>query len=148
MNLVEVLFKYSRTPAIGKVCYLFLKVLGLEIPRSVRVGEKLKLPHWAYGVVVHPHTILGSNVVIYQGVTIGRADVHEASAAMGGRVEVGDGVILGAGAKVLFRSGQTLIIGKNAVIGANSVLLQNVDANEIWSGVPAKFIKKREGVEQ
>ena len=50
--------------------------------------------------------------------------------------------ILGAGSKVLFQ--RDLVIGVGTVIGANSVLLCSTGENEIWAGVPAKRVGKRE----
>jgi len=143
MNFVEKLFLASRWKIIGRVFYLILKILGLEIPVTVKVGKFLKLPHWACGLVVHPNSIIGDNVCLYQGVTIGRADIHKNTSAGRGYVELGDGVIVGAGAKILFRRDQHLQIGRGAMIGANSVIVCNVGENEIWAGVPARMIGNR-----
>ena len=53
-----------------------------------------------------------------------------------------ENAILGAGCKVLFQD--DLVIGKGTVIGVNSVLLCSTGENEIWAGIPAKCVGKRE----
>jgi serine O-acetyltransferase len=115
---------------------------GVEIPVRVPFGPGLRLAHGAFGLVVHESTVIGANVRVYQGVTIGRADQYLTRAQLrpGGGVVVGDGVILGSGCKVLFKSGQTLHIEEGAVIGANAVVLTSVPAGEIWAGAPAKRV--------
>ena len=56
---------------------------------------------------------------------------------------VEDDVILGTGAKVLCSEG-VLRVGKRTIVGANAVLLQSTGENEIWAGIPAKCIGRRE----
>lgn len=120
-----------------------LKLLGVEIPLSVMIGEGFLLHHGGSGVVIHPKTIIGKRVGIYPGVTLGRADVHvpiQNSAFEGILVE--DDVIIGAGAKVLCKAG-VLRLAKGSVIGANAVLLNSTSENEIWAGNPARCVGKR-----
>ena len=52
-------------------------------------------------------------------------------------------MIIGAGAKVLFRDGQWLTIGRGAVVGANAVVTRSVPPGEVWAGVPAKRVGQR-----
>ncbi|HUF39153.1 MAG TPA: hypothetical protein VMN57_11560 [Anaerolineales bacterium] len=135
---------YARRSRIfGKAAYYLLKLLGAEVPLSVRIGEGCLLVHGGYGVVVHPKTRLGDRVKIYPGVTLGRADIHHpAEESAFEAIEVGDDVILSPGAKILGRSG-VLRIGTGAVIGANAVVLEDVGEYEIWAGIPARFIRLR-----
>lgn len=130
----------SRKPFPGRLAYYLLKLLGAEVPRSVRIGTGCLLVHGGYGVVIHPRTVLGNGVKIYPGVTLGRADIHRPADESGfAGLVVEDDVILSPGAKVLGREG-TLRIGRGAVIGANAVVLESVGAGEIWAGVPAKRV--------
>jgi serine O-acetyltransferase len=129
---------YARGwPLAGRVAYYLLKVLGVEIPRSVRIGTNFYLVHGGVGVVIHPNTVIGDNVRVYPGVVLGRADVYRdiADSAFEGFV-IEDEAILGAGAKVLCKAGR-LRVGRGSVIGANAVLTQSTGANELWAGVPA-----------
>ncbi len=131
-------------PLLGRLAYYALKLLGVEIPRSVVIGRELELAHGGFGVVIHPRTIIGDRVKIYPGVGLGRADIHlpiERSRFEGIRVE--DDVILGSGAKVLCKEG-VLCIGRGTVVGANAVLLQSTGEYEIWAGLPARCIGKRQ----
>ncbi len=135
---------YARQrPLIGKTAYYLLKLLGSEIPRSVRVGPGFILEHGGHGVVIHSKARIGANVHVYQGVTLGRADIYlpsEQSDFEG--IEIGDEVILCAGCKVLCKSG-ILKVGRGTVVGANAVLLQSTGEYEIWAGSPARCVGQR-----
>ena len=146
MNLQERLLILSRRNFVGPMAYLALKVLGIELPRTVRLKGKVFLPHGAVGLVVHETTTLGDGVTLFQGVTVGRGDQYQAvteespTGDAAGGVTIGDGAIVSAGAKVLFKMGQTLHIGAGAIVGANAVVLHSVPAGEIWAGVPARKV--------
>jgi serine O-acetyltransferase len=59
------------------------------------------------------------------------------------KIVIEDDVVLAPGAKVLCKEG-VLKVGKGTVVGANAVLLQSTGDGEIWAGVPAKCIGKRD----
>lgn len=136
---------YARAnPVIGKLAYYLLKLLGAEIPVSTRIGKDFLLLHGGFGVVLHPKAVFGERVRVYPGVTVGRADVHlpmQRSKFQGLVVE--DDVILGTGSKILCSAG-ILRVGRRTIVGANAVLLQSTGEDEIWAGVPAKCVGKRE----
>jgi serine O-acetyltransferase len=126
-----------------KLAYYLLKLLGSEIPNSVPVGPGFILEHGGHGVVVHSKAKIGANVHIYQGVTLGRADIYlpqEQSAFEG--IEIGDDVILSSDSKVLCREG-VLTVGRGTVLGANAVLLESTGEYEIWAGSPARRVGER-----
>jgi serine O-acetyltransferase len=135
---------YARqTPLIGKLFYYLLKLLGSEIPVSVPIGPDFILEHGGHGVVIHSLAKIGSGVHIYQGVTLGRADIYlpiERSKFEG--IEIGDDVILSPGCKVLCKEG-VLKVGCGTVVGANAVLLQSTGEYEIWAGAPARCVGQR-----
>ena len=136
---------YARqSPLFGRLAYYALKLLGVEIPRSVPVGSDFELAHGGVGVVIHSSAEIGRRVKIYPGVTLGRADIHlpmERSSFE--RIVIEDDVILAPGSKVLCKEG-TLRVRRGTVVGANAVLLQSTGENEIWAGVPARCIGQRE----
>ena len=136
---------YARTwPLIGVLAYYALKVLGVEIPRSVAVGADFELAHGGVGVVVHSRATIGARVKIYPGVTIGRADIYRPAAhSRFEGVIIEDDAILAPGAKVLCKEG-ILRVGRGSVVGANAVLLQSTGEGEVWAGVPARCAGKRE----
>lgn len=130
-----------RLPPVRSAAYWMLKVLGVEIPRSVVLRGVLRLPHGAVGPVIHPRATIGNNVTLYQGVTLGTADtVRDGTGPVAerDRVVVEDDVVVGAGAKVLARAGQVLTLGRGCQIGANAVVLTSVPPGETWAGIPAR----------
>ena len=136
---------YGRESKIlGKLAYYTLKILGIEIPVPVVIGDDFELAHGGFGVVIHPNSKIGDRVKIYPGVTLGRADVYrEISRSKFEGIVIDDDVVLASGAKILCKEG-TLRVGQGTVIGANSVLLESTGENEIWAGGPAKCIRKRD----
>jgi serine O-acetyltransferase len=145
-NWAERLVYQLNHPRFGSLAGIALTVLGLDIPRTVRIGEGLQLAHGAVGLVLHGSTVIGDNVRLFQGVTVGRADSHIPLSALppGGGVTIGDAAIIGANAVILFRGGQDVTIGSGALIGAGSIVNQNVPAGEIWAGVPARCVGRNE----
>ncbi len=130
---------------VGGVAYYVLKLLGIEIPRPVKVGEGLELAHGGFGVVIHPQCSIGKRVKIYPGVTLGRADIYRPISQSGFKgIVIEDDAILCPGAKILCKEG-VLRVGRGSVIGANAVLLESTSENEIWAGVPARRVGTRNG---
>ena len=136
---------YARQwPIFGRIAYLILKLLGIEIPLSVKIGRDFELAHGGFGVVIHSKSSIGDRVKIYPGVTLGRSDVHlpyQDSKFTGILIE--NDVLLAPGSKVLGKEG-VLKVSSGTVLGANAVLLCSTGENEIWAGVPAKCIGSRE----
>jgi serine O-acetyltransferase len=136
---------YARTwPVAGRIAYYMLKLLGAEIPRSVRIGHDFELAHGGFGVVVHSRSVIGDRVKMYPGVTLGRADIYqpmEKSDFEG--IVIEDDVILAPGAKVLGKDG-VLKVARGTVVGANAVLLESTGEEEIWAGVPARRVGFRD----
>jgi len=132
-----------RIPFIGGLAYYALKLLGIEIPRSVPVGTGFELAHGGFGVVIHSHSIIGTRVKVYPGVTLGRADIYRpASQSRFEGIIIEDDAILCPGAKILCKEG-VLRVGRGSVVGANAVLLESTGEAEIWAGIPARCVGKR-----
>lgn len=104
---------------------------GIQIPYATQIGKGFYIGHFSC-IVVSPETIIGKNVNISQGVTIGKTD----SGNHKGAAIINDEVYIGPGAKLVGR----IIIGKNAAIGANAVVTKDVPDNAVVAGVPAKII--------
>lgn len=144
-DLPTTLVYLRRWPFIGRLAYYLLKVLGVEIPRRVTIGRDFELAHGGVGVVIHSRTHIGDRVKIYPGVTLGRADIHlpmERSRFEG--IVIEDDVILAAGAKVLCKEG-VLRVRRGSIVAANAVLLESTGEGEVWAGIPARCIGRREG---
>jgi serine O-acetyltransferase len=103
---------------------------GIQIPYATKVGYGLYIGHFGT-IVVHPQSIIGNNVNLSQGITIGLEN--------DGVPTIGNDVYLGAGAKVIGH----ITIGNNVAIGANCVLTKDIPDNAIVVGVPGKPISFR-----
>ncbi|MBU0511096.1 MAG: hypothetical protein KJ638_05260 [Chloroflexi bacterium] len=137
---------YARSwPLLGRLAYYTLKLLGVELPRSVPIGADLEIAHGGFGIVIHSQARIGNRVKIYPGVSLGRADIYKpmSESRFEGLV-IEDDVILSPGCKVLCKEG-VLRVGKGTVVGANAVLLQSTGENEIWAGIPARKVGERVG---
>ncbi len=137
---------YAREwKVLGGLAYYLLKLLGVEIPRSVRIGNDFELAHGGFGVVIHPNSVIGDRVKIYPGVTLGRADIYQPISQSGFKgITIESDVILSPGAKVLAKEG-VLVVGRGTVLGANAVLLTSTGEGEVWAGIPARCTGRRQG---
>jgi serine O-acetyltransferase len=134
----------SKKPLVGKLAYLTLKLLGVELPLSVPIGNDLEIAHGGFGIVIHSKARIGNHVKLYPGVTLGRADIYKpATESRFEGIFIDDDVILSPGCKVLCKE-DILRVGRGTVIGANAVLLQSTGDWEIWAGIPAHKVGERE----
>ena len=111
-------------------------LFGIEVPPRIPIGPGFVLMH-TQGTVLGAATI-GANVTLYHQVTLGAVEMDFAYTPTL-RPIVGDGVIIGVGAKVL--GGLTL--GHGSVVGANAVVLRNVPPGYVAIGVPAKNLSPK-----
>ncbi len=106
---------------------------GIEIHPAARIGRRLIIDH-GMGVVIGETAEIGDDVYLYHQVTLGGT-----SSARGKRhPTLGNGVIVGAGAKVL----GGILIGDNARVGANAVVVEAVAANTTVVGIPARPVER------
>ena len=104
---------------------------GIEIHPGATIGEGLFIDH-GHGVVSGETAILGDNVTLYQGVTLGGTGKEQGKR----HPTIGNNVLVGAGAKIL----GSFTIGDNCKIGAGSVVLKDVPPNSTVVGVPGRII--------
>lgn len=107
---------------------------GIEIHPGATIGRRLFIDH-GLGVVIGETAVIGDDVTLYHGVTLGGI------AAVAGRRHptVEDGVVIGAGAKVL----GPITIGRNARVGANAVVVKDVPPGVTVVGIPAQIAGPR-----
>ena len=110
---------------------------GISLSYAVPVGRHVKLEH--FGGMILAARAIGNGVVIRQNTTIGIASVQDTESLP----VIGDGVDIGVGAAVL----GNIKVEKNAVIGANAVVIKDVPPGAIVGGVPARIIKFKPGYE-
>jgi serine O-acetyltransferase len=125
-------------PAIPHILsYLNQILFGIEISPRCAIGPGIFFPHTS-GTVIGASKI-GRGVTIFQGVTLGAKEI-DMLYDLALRPELGDFVVVGAGAKVL----GGISLGDNVRVGANSVLLKSVPANITVAGVPAREVHSSE----
>lgn len=112
---------------------IFVRLLfGCYIGLGAKIGKGTVLGYGGLGVVIHHRTIIGKNVIIHPGVSIGgTSNKYEVPT-------IGDNCIISSGAKVI----GPINIGNNCIVGANAVVLTDIPDNCIVVGVPAKIIKR------
>ena len=102
------------------------------------INRGVRFPH-LFGIVVARPATIGNNVWIYQNVTIGARNNKEGDGKTKENYpEIGDNTIIYAGAVIV----GPVKIGKNCIIGANSVVINDVPDNCVVAGIPARIIKK------
>ena len=106
---------------------------GIEIHPGATIGKGLFIDH-GHGVIIGETAILGDNVTLYQGVTLGGTGKEQGKR----HPTIGDNVMISAGAKVL----GSFTVGSNSKIGAGSVVLSEVPPNSTVVGVPGRVVKR------
>jgi len=150
-NYLEIILLYSGLHAI--IFYRIAKVLyrlkipllpraisqvarlltGIEIHPGARIGRGLFIDH-GMGVVIGETTIIGDDVTLYQGVTLGGTGKEKGKR----HPTIGNNVVIGTGAKVL----GNISIGDNSYVGANAVVIKDVPPNSTVVGVPGRITKQ------
>lgn len=108
---------------------------GIEIHPGAKIGKGLFIDH-GHGVIIGETAVLGNNVTLYQGVTLGGNGKEKGKR----HPTVGNNVMVSAGAKVL----GSFKIGDNSKIGAGSVVLSEVPPNSTVVGVPGRVVKRND----
>lgn len=106
---------------------------GIEIHPGATIGKGLFIDH-GHGVIIGETAILGDNITLYQGVTLGGTGKEKGKR----HPTIGDNCMISAGAKVL----GSFTVGENSKIGAGSVVLSEVPPNSTVVGVPGRVVKR------
>jgi len=106
---------------------------GIEIHPGATIGRGLFIDH-GMGVVIGETSILGDNITLYQGVTLGGTGKEKGKR----HPTLGNNVVVGTGAKIL----GNITIGDNSYIGANAVVIKDVPPNSTVVGVPGRITKQ------
>ncbi|UCD55848.1 MAG: serine O-acetyltransferase [Candidatus Omnitrophota bacterium] len=150
-NFLEVLLTYSGLSAIifyriahklfgigipffPRFISQFAKWLtGIEIHPGATIGEGLFIDH-GMGVVIGETSVIGNNVTLFQGVTLGGTGKEPGKR----HPPLGNKKVVGAGAKIL----GNVNIGDNVQIGANAVVIKDVPPNSTVVGIPGRVVRK------
>jgi serine O-acetyltransferase len=104
---------------------------GIEIHPGAQIGRRLFIDH-GMGVVIGETSVVGDDVTLYQGVTLGGTGKETGKR----HPTIGSNVVVGGGAKVL----GNITVGENCRVGAGSVVLRDVPDNSTVVGVPAHIV--------
>jgi len=106
---------------------------GIEIHPGATIGRGFFIDH-GMGVVIGETAIIGDNVTLFQGVTLGGTGKETGKR----HPTLGDNIVIGAGAKVL----GNISVGNNSYVGANAVVIKDVPANSTIVGVPGRTTRQ------
>jgi len=106
---------------------------GIEIHPGAQFGERVFIDH-GMGIVVGETTIVGDDVLIYQGVILGGTTTENTKR----HPTIEKGVIIGAGAKVM----GNITVGEYSKIGTGAVVLKDVPDHSTCVGVPGRIVKR------
>jgi len=131
--LHRIAHRWWRSPGLklpARLLSQFARFLtGVEIHPGARIGRRFFIDH-GMGVVIGETAVVGDDVMLYHGVTLGGK-----SRGRGKRhPTLCDGVVIGAGAQVL----GDIVIGERTVVGANAVVVKSAPADSVLVGIPAR----------
>jgi len=150
-SFFEVLFLYQGLHALiaHRLAHLFYKLrmffsarlisqisrslTGIEIHPGAKIGKRFFIDH-GMGVVIGETAIIGDDVLLYQGVTLGGTGIEKGKR----HPTIGNNVVIGGGAMVL----GNIIVGDNSYIGANAVVIKDVPSNSTVVGVLGRITKQ------
>jgi len=108
---------------------------GIEIHPGAQIGRRFFVDHGT-GVVVGETAVVGDDVTLYQGVTLGGRTLNDGKR----HPTIEDNVVIGAGAKIL----GPFSVGEGARIGSNAVVLEAVPVGATVVGIPARVVRCRD----
>jgi len=149
-NIFEVLFTYPglhaiimhrishalhswKIPLLPRMLSGFARFMtGIEIHPGAKIGKRFFIDH-GMGVVIGETAIIGDDVLLYQGVTLGGTGKEKGKR----HPTLGNDIVVGSGAKVL----GNITIGNNVKIGAGAVVIHNVPDGATVVGVPGVVVR-------
>ena len=131
-KISHTLYKHNHLLLARYISEKAKRKTGIEIHPGAIIGKRLFIDHGT-GVVIGETAIIGNDVTLFHGVTLGGTGKEKGKR----HPTIGNNVFIGSGAKVL----GNIVIGNNVKIGANAVILNNVPSNVTIVGVPGKIVK-------
>jgi putative colanic acid biosynthesis acetyltransferase WcaB len=124
----NILVKIFGFPFRKLYSWIFIWLIGIEIPEDTVIGVGLQVWHGS-GLVVNHKTIIGDNVLLRHCITLGNKFLGSGVPKIGNNVEIGSqSVLIG-----------DIEIGDNVTIGAGSIVTKSIPANCVAFGNPAKY---------
>lgn len=138
-RLANYLYKNGFLFAAKCIAYRAARKTGIEIHPGAEIGKGFFIDH-GNGIVIGETCIIGDNVMLYQGVTLGGTGKESGKR----HPTIKDNVLICAGAKIL----GSVTIGENSKIGAGTVVLHEVPENSTVVGVPGRIIPHKKVAEK
>jgi serine O-acetyltransferase len=133
-RLAHTLFRW-RVPVLPRlISHCSRALTGIEIHPGAEIGDGFFVDH-GMGVVIGETSVIGDNVTLYQGVTLGGTSQQRAKR----HPTLGNNVVVGVGAQLI----GDITIGDNAKVGAGSVVISSVPPNATVVGVPGRVVAMR-----
>ena len=130
------LYRWHLT-LLARIIALFSRFLtGVEIHPAARIGPGFFIDH-GMGVVIGETTVIGSDVTLYQGVSLGGTGKERGQKR---HPTLGDHVLVGAGAKIL----GNVTIGEGGRVGSNAVVLRSIPPHSTVVGIPGRVVRTKE----
>jgi serine O-acetyltransferase len=134
-RLTHRMWKYPSLALPARLISLWTRSFtGVEIHPGATIGRRFFIDHGT-GVVIGETAEIGDDVMLYHDVTLGGRSLQKVKR----HPTIGDGVVIGAGARVL----GPVLVGKHAQIGANAVVVRDVPAGAVVVGVPGQVLQPR-----
>ncbi len=130
MSLFDTIYKLSRS--IPGMSFALRVLYSCDIPRHAQIANSVKFEHRGLGVVIHPDAVIGENCFIQHHVTIG------VNKGLTGTPKIGKNVFIGPYAMLL----GDITIGDNAVIGAGSIVMKNIEPDSTYTG-DVKLVRRK-----
>jgi serine O-acetyltransferase len=140
-DIAHWLFNKNFKLLASMVTFFSRMVSGIEIHPGAKIGHRVFIDH-GMGVVIGETSIIGNDVLIYQGATIGAAAAGHMGAATRNKKRhptIGNNVIIGAGAKIL----GNIEIGDGCRIGSGAIVLANIPPGSLVVAPTGKIISKQ-----
>jgi len=135
MHRIAHKLNYWKIPLIPRIISNISRFFtGIEIHPAARIGRRFFIDH-GMGVVIGATTIIGDDVLLYQGVTLGGTGNEHGKR----HPTLGNNIVVGSGAKVL----GNIEIGSNSRIGAGSVVVDSVPENSTVVGIPGRIVRQK-----
>jgi serine O-acetyltransferase len=133
-RIAHTLFKWHIPFLPRFISHISRFLTGIEIHPGATIGEGFFIDH-GMGVVIGETSVIGDNVTLYQGVTLGGTSHRRAKR----HPTLGDNVVVGVGAQLI----GDITIGENTKVGAGSVVVSSVPSNATVVGVPGRVVAVR-----
>lgn len=127
------LWKHGLKLAARATSQTFRAITGIEIHPGATIGRRLFIDH-GMGVVIGETAEIGEDVTLYHGVTLGGVSLNKGKR----HPTLEDGVVVGAGAKVL----GAITIGADSRVGANAVVVKSVPQQSVVVGIPGQIVTR------